>query len=91
MESSSHLLSCIPSVSVLLLVSDSPYLLSFVLVYAFALGVRLAPVVARSHSFYPWSSCVRGDAPVAVVILHCLYYHVARIELDSQNQRYIYC
>jgi len=68
--SSSHLLSCIPSVSVLLLVSDSPYLLSCL---CFRSGLALHSIIGGGRHvpliLPPWSSCVRGDAPVAVVIL----------------------
>lgn len=90
MELSSHLLSCIPSVSVLLLVSDSPYLLSFVLVYAFALGsrcilllgVRLAPIlVARSHSFYPRGPVVLGE----MLLLLSLFFTVCIITSLALN------
>jgi hypothetical protein len=72
--SSSHLLSCIPSVSVLLLVSDSPYLLSCL---CFRSGLALHSIIGGETGTHgrhvplilpPWSSCVRGDAPVAVVI-----------------------
>ena len=67
------------------------------LAYAFALGSRciillgerLALVVAMFHSFYPpWSSCVRGDAPVAVAILFSLFVLsrlLHRIRLSKQR------
>jgi hypothetical protein len=47
-------------------------------------------MVAMSHSFYPRGPVVLGEMLLLLsLFFHCLYYHVARIELDCQNQSYL--